>query len=413
MEGFMKNVNKSIALFGFFATLTTSTTWAMRPDFQQQLKERKERLEKERQEKFVQEHTQNPMPQPQEQTQETIQFQLSFDEDIEAIFLKYGLSDPLFCQNNNNNIANNKSLDASITNTDNPARDKTIIITNALSNNSNNKKRKREQEDTLHNDIKKIKIPANEVQLDKLYQHSKVMLYFPRPNNQNLITEKYTVNKKVLEQLLNCDNLNVSCESNNETALHYAVEYRDLATVKKLLNAAGADVNVQDKQGRTPLHLCAKQDNLILGARIIPGRNIDISRIDLLSTALISLPSEEIGQKRTEIIDLLIEYGADPNLQDNQGATPLPFILSNILKDNNSDEEFNNLLHSIEVLLKKGAYLNDSNISDVAKHEPISINGIKHKDILINLLLKYNISFDREHKKLMVNAWTSHWKCNK
>jgi hypothetical protein len=404
----MKNVSKIIVLFGFFTVLITSTTWAMRPDFQQQLKERRERLEKERQEKLTQENAQNqtPTPQLEVQDQNIIQHQFTFDEDIEVIFKKYLPDNVLLnSNNNNNNVVTKQDSDTNTIDTDDLMLEEETIIPNSK---SNQKKRKRNQGDELqHEVIKKSKIPASEVQLDKLYNQSMVIKYFP--HNMHLKTEKYTVNKEILEQLINSDNLDISFGSSNQTALHYAVCYLDLQTVECLIHA-GANVNARDSQGQTPLHFCAKQDNLVWGARTLPGNTTTIK--NLLYCGGIALPSKETSEKRTQIIDALRRGGADLNAQDNQGSTPLALIISNILNDRNNDEEFKNLLHTIESLLQEGAYLSIPSDHLIAEYTPGSIEGIKRKNALINLLLKYNVSFDQECKKLMVNAWSAFFLLN-
>jgi cytohesin len=64
-----------------------------------------------------------------------------------------------------------------------------------------------------------------------------------------------------------------------------AVRRGDVQEVARLL-AAGADPNVKDLDGHTPLHYAAEQC-------------------------------------RADIAELLLKHGADPNARDNQGETPL------------------------------------------------------------------------------------------
>ena len=86
--------------------------------------------------------------------------------------------------------------------------------------------------------------------------------------------------------------------TDNETPLHNAAYQGSIATVKLLLNA-GAETNVKDESGRTPLH-CAI-----------------------------------ISKKWTvDVCLLLIGSGAGVNTQDKEGNTPLHLLCSRDTKRN-------------------------------------------------------------------------------
>lgn len=80
------------------------------------------------------------------------------------------------------------------------------------------------------------------------------------------------------------DNVNEPRKSDGETALHVAVE-TDVA-IAKLLLEHGANPNIQDDIGQTPLHIV-------------------------------------VLRRHDDIIPLLMKYHADPNIKDKFGETPL------------------------------------------------------------------------------------------
>jgi len=88
------------------------------------------------------------------------------------------------------------------------------------------------------------------------------------------------------------------------TLLHLAAYRQDADTTHALL-AAGADPNIANQAGMTPLHLAAHG----------PPR---LTRWDLYG-------DEEYEVRTPEITRMLLQAGVDPNPRDNNGNTPLHF----------------------------------------------------------------------------------------
>lgn len=128
---------------------------------------------------------------------------------------------------------------------------------------------------------------------------------------------------------------------NNRTPLHHALcvadsenwtepQEKDLqVAIIKLLLASGAHVNIQDKEGWTPLHLISYLNH----ARMIPlllayGADLNI-KTNKGQTAL-HLALEECN---VTIVKQLLEAGAQVNAQDENMLTPLHVAVSTEILD--------------------------------------------------------------------------------
>ena len=125
----------------------------------------------------------------------------------------------------------------------------------------------------------------------------------------------------------------------HETPLHFAARYARADAAKKLI-AAGADPNVPDCNGRTPLHTAIAADahgvfTILLNDR----RTVLEARADDGSTALILAARLEIEN----VVEQLIQHHVDVNAVDHAGKSALHWAA-----------EVNNK-QSCEMLLKHGA----------------------------------------------------------
>lgn len=170
-------------------------------------------------------------------------------------------------------------------------------------------------------------------------------------------TDSYENIKGVLEIFLN-QNMNIDCQtSDGQTLLHFAVK----AQIKELVEfflTHNANLHALDKQGNSALHLLVNHE-LSYGYRYTNRYGINRADTD---------EEKRKDKKKADFIEWLISIGADIELQNLKGETPLYLaikskqkeVISTLLNhtenfDSTDLEEKNNILHS---LLE--SYQNDS-----------------------------------------------------
>lgn len=116
-----------------------------------------------------------------------------------------------------------------------------------------------------------------------------------------------------------------SQNENGQSPLHLYLT-RDVPTpVIELLLSKGADVTIKDNSGQTPLHhavsnVAATHAKLLLDNKADPNSQDNEGRTPLHIAASYKLSS--LGEKNP-CIGVLLSYNANLNLQDKQGNTPL------------------------------------------------------------------------------------------
>ena len=201
--------------------------------------------------------------------------------------------------------------------------------------------------------------------------------------------------------------------------LHLAVLENDFDKIKSLLEN-GADPNLQDSEGWTPLHVAIHggifavylkqiqiQHQLSLRKEIVTGAKEELEKVELY------LEKIKETDAKFEIVKLLLENGADPNFQSQiqYSAVNLavvfkfPKILELLLEkgadpniQNSGGESalhiaaFFNFPEILKILLKNGA---DANIENQAGLTPFNYAFSVYNIQIAELLLEHVAKSDK------------------
>jgi len=153
-------------------------------------------------------------------------------------------------------------------------------------------------------------------------------------------------------------------DSRGNTPLLQAIIIRKLSFIEPLI-AAGADVNVKARNGAMPLHRIANSGQTEIAELLIKnGANVDAREERWGSTPL--LAAAVSGRK--DMVELLLKKGADIESPDGNGLSPLHLTAG-----------YGNKVHMnvIQLLIKKGADINSRGYGDATPFQTAVAVGRK------------------------------------
>lgn len=145
-------------------------------------------------------------------------------------------------------------------------------------------------------------------------------------------------NWKLVEEIIgNCDDLNPKDRREKRTPLILAVIDKKLEIVKLLIKN-GADVNIQDKLGWSALHYAAQDYSLDIAKFLLENGALVNNQDENGNTPLFKAVFN--SKERGQMIHLLLEFGANKNLENNYGVSP--FQLAKTIGNYDIEKFFNN-----------------------------------------------------------------------
>ncbi|KAJ6231276.1 myotrophin [Anaeramoeba flamelloides] len=191
--------------------------------------------------------------------------------------------------------------------------------------------------------------------------------------NSSLFNEVEKGNSKRLHRLIKKKGVLVINQTKHSgyAALHYAVAYNKLDILKELLLHKGIDLDILSDKKETPLLIAAKTGNFEISKLLInSGANLNLqdkrgfSPLHLLCST---------NKPTIEIIKLFLERGASINIQTRTGCTPLHLAVKN------GDCRISKLL------ISKGALINKA---DFNGYTSLHYSCLSDNTLLFNYLIQ-------------------------
>lgn len=115
--------------------------------------------------------------------------------------------------------------------------------------------------------------------------------------------------------------------------------YGDVEAAEDFI-AVGKDINMQDAEGRTPLHYAAAHDHTDIAHTLVESK-ADLEKVDSKSNTALHYAC---GYGRLDVVDILLRGGANVKAENENGKTPIDLAKLNEKNPVLEDKEIVELL---------------------------------------------------------------------
>ena len=174
-----------------------------------------------------------------------------------------------------------------------------------------------------------------------------------------------------------------------------AISYNKMDIVNMLLEL-GASTEIQNPRGETPLYIACSSNKININmVKLLLRYGAEINKIIRFGGDTVL--KSAISFENIEIVKLLLDNGADPNLGDDKNNSPL----HNAASSHSFDEGIN--AEIIKLLLQYGADINSTNVVGIT---PLFFACLVHNHLNIDTLLEYGADpyiLNNENQYIMNN----------
>lgn len=207
----------------------------------------------------------------------------------------------------------------------------------------------------------------------------------PNKRDNNYVTPLMTAARsgtiEAVKKLLDSGAELESGDDGDRTPLMYAASASNREMLNLLL-LRGANIDAKDKDGLTPLMYAVIYEQGA-NAKLLIQKGANIFDTDKAGENVLHIAAKNYTQASLNMSDLLMDYGAQPNIQDEKGNTPLMIAVQN------EDVKL------VNCLLARGA---NPNIPDKEDYYPLFEAVNKGNKKIINSLIKYRADVNAADK---------------